>query len=110
MLAVFVIWGLDTEGDAENPVFNLCWGRRKRVGKLLNLLIMKKLSFEKFSSKKVITESTKTVNGGLFPSFNFTAGGDYFFGYGNSTCDYNNGGGNCGYLFGDNRILQADCK
>jgi hypothetical protein len=32
MLAVFDIWGLDTEGDAENPVFNLCWGRRKRVG------------------------------------------------------------------------------
>ena len=49
MLAVFVIWGLDTEGDAENPVFNLCWGRRKRVGELLNLLIMK---FEKLSSLK----------------------------------------------------------
>jgi hypothetical protein len=64
MLAVFVIWGLDTEGDAENPVFNLCWERFKRVGELLNLLIMKKLNFEKFNSKKVNKNTLMSIIGG----------------------------------------------
>jgi hypothetical protein len=58
MLAVFVIWGLDTEGYAENPVFNLCWGRRKRVGGFLNLLIMK---FEKINSKKFAAFADKKM-------------------------------------------------
>jgi hypothetical protein len=40
MLAVFVIWGLDTEGDAENPVFNLCWERFKRVGGCFKFLLI----------------------------------------------------------------------
>jgi hypothetical protein len=64
MLAVFVIWGLDTQGDAENPVFNLCWERRKRVGGFLNLVNMKKLSFEKFNSSKMNSNSLKLVSGG----------------------------------------------
>ncbi len=59
MLAVFVIWGLDTEGDAENPVFNLCWGRFKRVGESLNLLIMK---FENINSKKFAAFANKKVS------------------------------------------------
>jgi hypothetical protein len=65
MLAVFVIWGLDTEGDAENPVFNLCWERFKRVGIVFKFFLkMKKLNFEKFTNNKVESSQSSKLKGG----------------------------------------------
>jgi hypothetical protein len=90
MLAVFVIWGLDTEGDAENPVFNLCWGRFKRVGKLLNLLIMKKMLFEKFKESILDKSILKSVVGG----YNTCTWGGSASSYGSVNCTGSGGGCN----------------
>ena len=69
---------------------------------------MKKLSFEKFTSQKIQLNHLKNIQGGKGSE---TSGGDYFFGYGKSTCDWNpNDGKSCTYYFEDGRQLSGDCK
>jgi hypothetical protein len=89
MLAVFVIWGLDTEGDAENPVLNLCWERFKRVGEFLNLLIMKNLSFDAFTPFAMTNAQSSQIVGGTLRCEWKDSGAGMDCGSGGGTCKIN---------------------
>ncbi|WP_052600368.1 hypothetical protein [Aureispira sp. CCB-QB1] len=68
---------------------------------------MEKLSLNQFEEHKI--DSLNAIRGGADEGTD-TPGGDYFFGYGKSTCDYiqpNNGG--CLYHFEDGRSIEGEC-
>jgi hypothetical protein len=62
MLAVFVFWGLDTEGDAENPACLTFEYGGERVGLFYNFQKMEKLSLKKFEKMK--TNTPNQIKGG----------------------------------------------
>ena len=62
------------------------------------------LSLKNFTEKKLSNSNLRNVNGG-----SETGGGAYFFGYGISECDWNNGGGNCFYYFSGGGRVEAEC-
>jgi len=66
---------------------------------------MEKLNLKEFSEHKV--NNPTEVRGGHRGD---TAGGDYFFGKGNSTCDYEQpDGSGCIYYFEDASDVEGDC-
>jgi hypothetical protein len=111
MLAVFVFWGLMTEGIAEHPAFAWFFTEgaiEKRVGLFLNFITMKKLSFEKFAAQKIEVDQTKKTKGGGYTCA--TSGDDYNDGkytwlqggyyYDNSDCVIKQWGpGSPGFIF-----------
>lgn len=68
---------------------------------------MEKLSLNQFEEHKI--DNLNALRGGADEGKE-TKGGDFYFGYGDSTCDYqqpNDGG--CIYYFEDGRSLEGDC-
>jgi hypothetical protein len=68
---------------------------------------MEKLSLSQFEEHKI--DNLNALRGGADDGTE-TSGGDYFFGYGKSTCDYiQPGGASAIYYFEDGRSLEGDC-
>lgn len=61
------------------------------------------LSLEEFKKDAISTDGLKSLVGGADDD---TPGGHYFFGYGTSQCDIDNGDGTFDYYFPDGRWLQ----